>query len=1016
MTKGKQIAITHTPVNYTSTWPQLEEHMAGMDNALTWGGGVKTSSALWDVDINPNFSDVYTALQINAITTPLTITVWGSSTNGFIDTWYAGSGPAGYYPNMWLITFVGSKKDDLHNIVVNDWVTMDNIPNLNDIKMTFFTTAYCVVNPSISNFSLYNKAAIAIVHDCKFIQLDNGYLVINLYDSVALWYGGVWSLIDCINASELHINLFDQDNIIVYAGWLYDDWTGILHVQLWLNDVLATTDFTNFAWTKTVVPYPWWGSGSVAGPVYVWNATDSFSTFYTANNFSSLNNKVTVYVNTGLSSWYSIDNRGSMYTNMWHITFVWNNQTDSPNWESYIQIQDWVTMDNPPHLDWCDLDILTTDYCIVDPVAHSWYITNNSGVSMSIAGCKFINLVSWALWIKLWYWANINGDASCQLVYIGSTEYLTIDELDTNAFIDPNLLYWASDMWWMNYNQYFGSVTVIPESFVNLPVIPTVVQWNIYALQVFTDVIDTPEIAGNLEIWQGNLININANADFNCNSIITDTRTTSNSKTTWLMLQEGADATSWIAIRRSPAISMLSKAWNTTASKINTLNLQVVPTSAAITTARLWVFNETVNGAWSATELIAFWTDSKIKINWASFIYPSANSTSSLVFSKADWTTQVMKLDTTNGRVWINLLAGSNPTATLDVNGNVKVSNATSATVWNIVMGTSLMFANSHQSVYLWFQTGNYTTTGNNNFWIGAWGLTHITNGWYNFAWGSNCLGTLTTGNYNVALWSNVLLSLQSGDNNIAIWKQCMVDTIVSNNNIAIWYNSLSAAGTFLSTASFWDNGSWLIRVTSDRLVPLVDWNTVYIINTWVYDWTYTVSIISPYVFDLNSSSYTVDTIGNYYSLEFTGDNIAIWNSVLNVLAQGLHNVAIWSQAGGSKVFWSNSTSIWYYSGGQDNDNNVCIGYYAGSYETGSKKLFIDWIDRGTEVTWQTDSIIYWVMDELPTNQILTINWHLYVSQVKRWATQVAAWANVWEVRRTASHLTLPDWVLMIWL
>jgi len=50
------------------------------------------------------------------------------------------------------------------------------------------------------------------------------------------------------------------------------------------------------------------------------------------------------------------------------------------------------------------------------------------------------------------------------------------------------------------------------------------------------------------------------------------------------------------------------------------------------------------------------------------------------------------------------------------------------------------------------------------------------------------------------------------------------------------------------------------------------------------------------------------------------------------------------------------------------------LGYYAGRYETGDYKVFIDTIDRTTEAAGRTGSLIYGVCNATPANQTLALN------------------------------------------
>jgi hypothetical protein len=82
------------------------------------------------------------------------------------------------------------------------------------------------------------------------------------------------------------------------------------------------------------------------------------------------------------------------------------------------------------------------------------------------------------------------------------------------------------------------------------------------------------------------------------------------------------------------------------------------------------------------------------------------------------------------------------------------------------------------------------------------------------------------------------------------------------------------------------------------------------------------------------------------------------------------------------------------YSWAQTTTNNIGIGYYAGFYETGSNKLFIDAIDRSNEADARTKSLIYGVMAAAAANQKLTVNAILNLSQCPIYANNAAARAG----------------------
>jgi hypothetical protein len=76
----------------------------------------------------------------------------------------------------------------------------------------------------------------------------------------------------------------------------------------------------------------------------------------------------------------------------------------------------------------------------------------------------------------------------------------------------------------------------------------------------------------------------------------------------------------------------------------------------------------------------------------------------------------------------------------------------------------------------------------------------------------------------------------------------------------------------------------------------------------------------------------------------------------------GSYNVALGYSAGNANIIGSSS---------------VFLGPYAGKYETGSYKIYIDNRDRGSEANDRTNALIYGVTDATRTNQTLAVNANL---------------------------------------
>jgi hypothetical protein len=108
------------------------------------------------------------------------------------------------------------------------------------------------------------------------------------------------------------------------------------------------------------------------------------------------------------------------------------------------------------------------------------------------------------------------------------------------------------------------------------------------------------------------------------------------------------------------------------------------------------------------------------------------------------------------------------------------------------------------------------------------------------------------------------------------------------------------------------------------------------------------------------------------------GANTAIGYDALYANSSGGTNVGIGCLAGFRQTTGSYNTFVGPYTnyGGSNRalSNSVFIGYYAGAYETGNSKLFIDALDRTNETTQRTNALIYGGFNATVSSQWLYIN------------------------------------------
>lgn len=98
-----------------------------------------------------------------------------------------------------------------------------------------------------------------------------------------------------------------------------------------------------------------------------------------------------------------------------------------------------------------------------------------------------------------------------------------------------------------------------------------------------------------------------------------------------------------------------------------------------------------------------------------------------------------------------------------------------------------------------------------------------------------------------------------------------------------------------------------------------------------------------------------------------------------NSIQTGSENIIIGYSAGlssGTLTGVTNNVMLGNYSGKaivSNSANNIFLGHASGRYETGSNRLFIDSLDRGTEARGRTESLIYGVTSTTLANQILSL-------------------------------------------
>jgi len=296
-------------------------------------------------------------------------------------------------------------------------------------------------------------------------------------------------------------------------------------------------------------------------------------------------------------------------------------------------------------------------------------------------------------------------------------------------------------------------------------------------------------------------------------------------------------------------------------------------------------------------------------------------------------------------------------------------------------------------------------TSGSNNMAIGYGSMYANIDGHDNVGIGYGTLIGLTHGTSNVALGTNALRALTTGVSNIAVGFNALYNSTADNQNVAfgdytLFYNNGGAYNVGIGTNSLTYNttGNSNLALGAVSLYK----NTTGYYNMGIGQGAYGNNTTANFNMGIGVNSGYSNTTGTqniaigfnalYHSV--TGDyNTAIGISALQTADGASFNFAIGQEAGFNITSGGSNTLLGFHAGhaittGTNNvgfgiyslnattttSSSLALGTYAGAYETGAYKLFIDNLDRGTEAAGRTNSMFYGVFNATVANQTLTLN------------------------------------------
>ncbi|MEI6434595.1 MAG: hypothetical protein WCP32_07110 [Bacteroidota bacterium] len=326
-----------------------------------------------------------------------------------------------------------------------------------------------------------------------------------------------------------------------------------------------------------------------------------------------------------------------------------------------------------------------------------------------------------------------------------------------------------------------------------------------------------------------------------------------------------------------------------------------------------------------------------------------------------------------------NQLAGRIEASNVALGVNAMYSNTAGS--FNIAFGSGALYSNSvRNNLVAIGDSALYSNTwGALNTAVGSKAMFSNTEGWYNTATGYHALMSNTWGSANTAFGESALLLNTTGIHNTATGTSALRGNTTGNENTgagvhALYSNTVgafnTATGSYALAAN--DNGYWNtasgfkameLSVSGDRNTAngaeALHNNSTGYQNTAVgFDAMYNNT--AGYA---NTAYGTEALMGN---LTGYGNSAHGWEALFSNLT-GNSNTAC-----GYKALYTNSAG----------SKNIAIGAFAGYYETGSNKLYIDNLSRGSASNAMSLGLIYGEFNSDPAFQKLIINANVGIGTV----------------------------------